>query len=156
MSSTRINNDIFRQEQKLSQSTGVGRYMLNVPGNGLENPYIDDVHIRLQQWGGNLMTDSIGLENKLFNIGKQNYNNYTNNLVKSNNITNNHERINYPINDNQITDDTRLSLPAWTLRDVETHITHKRIKQHVPVFNDDDIRNQQISTRYEELLNREY
>ena len=55
MAFTRFHDDPARIEKKLLESTGIGIYHLNVPGNGLT--YIDDVNIRLQKWGANLQTN---------------------------------------------------------------------------------------------------
>ena len=54
MASTRFNYDSGRTIKHLQQSTGPGRYMLNVPGNGDKPEYMEDPHIRLEKWGGNL------------------------------------------------------------------------------------------------------
>jgi len=51
MAFTRFSNDIALQQKRLEESTFTGIYHLNTPGNGLDNPYINDVHIRLQKWG---------------------------------------------------------------------------------------------------------
>ena len=46
----------------MNQSTGTGRYMLNVPGNGSKPCFMEDPFCRLQKWGANLQTNSINLE----------------------------------------------------------------------------------------------
>ena len=60
MSFTRFNYDKQRTAKLLQESTGPGRWTLNVPGNGESPYYFEDPHIRLQQWGGNLMNGSSG------------------------------------------------------------------------------------------------
>lgn len=60
MSFTRFNYDKQREAKKLQESTDPGRWILNVPGNGNEPHYYEDPHIRLQQWGGNLLKGGSG------------------------------------------------------------------------------------------------
>ena len=45
--------------------------MLNVPGNGDKPSYFEDPFIRLQNWGGNLMTNPVDLESNLMGINKR-------------------------------------------------------------------------------------
>lgn len=56
MANTRFNYDECRTEKLLQESTDVGRYILNTPGPGVGIPFIEDPQIRLQKWGGNLMS----------------------------------------------------------------------------------------------------
>jgi hypothetical protein len=68
MSFTRYYDDPCRIKKQLQESTGVGRYQLNVPGNSRHdaNPdYMEDPHYRLQKWGGNKMTNVVELESNL-------------------------------------------------------------------------------------------
>lgn len=62
MASTRFRDDFARQEDQIRQSTQPLDYILNAPGNGLSPDYMEDPHIRLQKWGGNLATNSVTLE----------------------------------------------------------------------------------------------
>ena len=50
MSFTRFNYDDARTKKNLQQSTGPGRYILNVPGNGVKLPMINDPQMRMQRW----------------------------------------------------------------------------------------------------------
>ena len=54
MAFTRYNYDDCRTKKKLQESTGPGRYRLNVPGNGSKPCFFNDPQIRLQKWGANL------------------------------------------------------------------------------------------------------
>ena len=54
MAFTRYNYDECRTKKKLQESTGPGRYILNVPGNGPNPCFFNDPQIRLQKWGANL------------------------------------------------------------------------------------------------------
>ena len=65
MAFTRYHDDECRIEKQLQESTDQGRYMLNVPGNGVNMPFIDDPHIRMQYWGANLTNNTVNLESDL-------------------------------------------------------------------------------------------
>ena len=54
MAFCRFNYDENRTKKKLQESTGPGRWILDVPGNGPDPCFFNDPHIRLQQWGANL------------------------------------------------------------------------------------------------------
>ena len=62
---TRISNDVCRKKKDNEISTFVGRYHLNTPGPGVDMKYNSDPQIRLQKFGANLMTNTIGIENDL-------------------------------------------------------------------------------------------
>ena len=70
MSFTRFHDDPCRINKQLQESTGLGRYMLNVPGNGSKPIYMDDPFIRMQKWGGNLMTNTVNLESDLMGLSR--------------------------------------------------------------------------------------
>ena len=59
MSATRFNYTAARTAKNLQESTGPGRYMIDVPGNGLKPCYMVDPSVRLQKWGANLMTNPV-------------------------------------------------------------------------------------------------
>ena len=54
MAFTRFNYDDCRTKKKLQESTGPGRYSLNMPGNGPTPCFFNDPQIRMQKWGANL------------------------------------------------------------------------------------------------------
>ena len=54
MAFTRFNYDDSRTKKKLQESTGPGRYALNMPGNGTSPCFFNDPQIRMQKWGANL------------------------------------------------------------------------------------------------------
>ena len=118
MAFTRYNNDPCRIEKQLQQSSDPCRWIMNVPGNGPSPDYISDPHIRIQTWGGNLMSNSVDLESELRGytkplnkdcLAKDNYKRY--------NVPT--ERISYPSNQSLYTEESRAIMPAWTARDLE-------------------------------------
>jgi hypothetical protein len=79
---------------------------------------MEDPHIRIQKWGGNLRTNTINLESDLLGVnrkisrdclGKDNYENFN---VKNNEIK-------YPSCNNIFTEESRSIAPAWMIRDYE-------------------------------------
>jgi hypothetical protein len=120
MASTRFNSDEARQIKLLQEATDAGRYMLNTPGLGTRPAFIADPHIRAQKWGGNLMSNPVGIESSLFGI--------THTLSKCDNrlsmdtwLGGALSKPSYPTNEVVFTDESRAILPAWTARNVETN-----------------------------------
>ena len=117
MSFTRFHDDPCRIEKQLQESTGTGKYMLNVPGNGSKPCFMEDPFIRMQKWGANLQTNSINLESDLKGLTRtlnndcEKVNDYKANAVRSN-------KINYP-SCIPTTEQPRATNPAWTARDLE-------------------------------------
>tara|TARA_B100000989_G_C19520358_1_gene463857 strand:- start:2117 stop:2617 length:501 start_codon:yes stop_codon:yes gene_type:complete len=122
MAFTRFHDDPCRIQKYLEETTNIGNYGINVPGNGLEVPFINDPHLRMQKWGANLSRNKINIESDLRgqtrqlnrdNIKDNNYINYLNN----NNVYNVN---NYPVYREEITGQPRASHPAWTLRELDS------------------------------------
>ena len=117
MSFTRFHDDPCRIEKQLQESTGTGKYMLNVPGNGTKPCFMEDPFIRMQKWGANLQTNTINLESDLRGLTRElnndciDVNDYTKHAVKS-------SRINYPVC-LPSTEQPRATHPAWTAKDLE-------------------------------------
>lgn len=117
MAFTRFHDDPCRIKKRLQESTDQGRYMMNVPGNGEKPYYIDDPYFRLQKWGGNLMTNTINIENDLRGLTRQinkdclTKNDYKTHKAKTGSV-------NYPTI-GTITDQSRATHPAWMSRDLE-------------------------------------
>lgn len=117
MSFTRFHDDPCRIKKQLQESTGPGRYMLNVPGNGETPHYIDDPYIRLQQWGGNLKTNVINIESDLRGLSRS----INRDCVDLNNYQQHsagYSDISYPVL-GTVTDQPRATHPAWEVRDLE-------------------------------------
>jgi hypothetical protein len=117
MSFTRFHDDPCRIQKQLQESTGLGRYMVNVPGNGDKPCFMEDPFIRLQKWGANLQTNTINLESDLMGLSRSSnrdcleVNNYANHAVKS-------SKVSYPVC-LPTTEQPRATHPAWTARDLE-------------------------------------
>jgi hypothetical protein len=112
MAFTRFKDDPARVNKYLEESTSIGKYQLNTPGNGLMNPYIEDTHIILQKWGANLQSNSLLVENELRNMGRP----LTRDLNTYKEVDT--QMYQYPVKNFNI-DESRASLPAWTFRDKE-------------------------------------
>jgi len=117
MAFTRFKDDPCRIKKELQEMTGLGRYMLNVPGNGDKPGFMEDPFIRMQKWGSNLMTNTVNLESDLMgltrtaNLDCMKENNYKAHEVRT-------EQVSYP-SIQPLTDQTRVTHPAWTYRDLE-------------------------------------
>ena len=117
MSFTRFHDDPCRINKQLQESTDPGRYMLNVPGNGDKPYYIEDPYIRIQGWGANLRTNTINLESNLMGLNQPLsrdclQNNYLKTAVSSSPIS-------YPSCCPSFVEQSRVTHPAWTYRDLE-------------------------------------
>ena len=62
MASTRFYDDDARVQKRLEESLNAGLYHMDVPGNGLRVPFLEDPRIRLEKWGANLRTNTVDLE----------------------------------------------------------------------------------------------
>ncbi len=117
MAFTRNMYDDKPTTEMLREQTHTNRYMLDVPGPGNNLPFMEDPFIRMQKWGGNLMTNIVSVEGDLFgltrNLNKDSIkdNNYANHMVKTKSVS-------YPVV-NPITDQSRATHPAWTYREIE-------------------------------------
>ena len=117
MAFTRFHDDPCRITKQLQETTGIGRYMLNVSGNGDKPLYMDDPHIRMQKWGGNLLTNTINIESDLMGLTRNaNRDEITENDYKSKAVK--YGTTVYPSADTT-TDQSRATHPAWLSRDLE-------------------------------------
>lgn len=117
MSFTRFHDDHCRISKQLEESTGVGKYMLNVPGNGTKPYFMEDPHLRMQKWGSNLHSNTINLESDLKGLTR-----HANNDCILQNEYKNHSvesvQMEYP-SYNPITEQSRSTHPSWMSRDLE-------------------------------------
>jgi|TARA_Y100000389_G_scaffold204906_1_gene260674 hypothetical protein len=117
MSHTRYHDDEVRITKQLEEMTYAGRYQLDTPGQGSVMPFQEDTHLRLQQFGANLQTNSIQLESDLMGLTRPlqrdniETNNYVANQVETKEIT-------FP-NAQPFVEESRASHPAWMYRDLE-------------------------------------
>ncbi len=125
MAFTRTNHDEARTLKRLQQSTDVGRWILNVPGNGISLPLIEDPHIRMQKWGANLHTNTINLESNLQGRNAILGPDIAQPIIKT-------MALQYPSNRDLTTDQSRATLPAFTFRE------STRTNPHFPLFNPQD------------------
>lgn len=112
MASTRFHDDECRIKKQLQESTGPGKYMLNVPGQGSTLTYFDDPHIRMQNWGGNLRTNFFDLENEL----RRPSNNFRDcaNVSEDRVFTIAKDTNEY---NNEVTSQSRVTHPVWEFRE---------------------------------------
>jgi len=111
MAFTRFHDDPDVIQKKLCESTFAGIYTLNTPGNGVANPYVDDVSIRLQGWGANLCTNTIDIDSNFKGLDRKLTSDY-----KQYSEPNTTQR-KYSTN-SFLVDETRASLPVWLYRDL--------------------------------------
>ena len=118
MAFTRFSSDPDVINKRLVESTFNGVYNMNVPGNGLDNPFIDDTHIRLQKWGANLRTNTLDIENDLRGTNRKlgsDYQNYLKTSALNKSSPNSFSTKSF------LTDETRASCPAWLFRDLQQY-----------------------------------
>jgi hypothetical protein len=117
MSFTRFRDDPYRIQKQVDESSFVGRYMLNTPGQGINLPFLEDPQIRLQKWGANLHTNPVNLESDLLGLTRKynrdlpSINQYQNHSIKSKQNT-------YSTTQSSV-NESRTSHPAWTYKDLE-------------------------------------
>jgi hypothetical protein len=120
MAFTRFYDDPCRIQKYLEESTNIGNYNINVPGNGIAPSYFSDPHVKPQKWGANLSNNKTDLESDLFSLHRKlnrdtiKENNYADYL----NANNKYYKNNYPENENEITGQSRATHPAWIYREI--------------------------------------
>ena len=124
MSFTRISSDRDRINKNLEEDFRNLKYMTNVPGNGTKPYFIVDPQIRLQGFGANISHNMADINSSLIGLNR---NLCRDNVIPNNGRSGNSEPFNdklkmmsFPTINNAITDQPRMTNPAWTLRDLET------------------------------------
>jgi hypothetical protein len=113
MANTRFNYDDCRTIKKLQESTYTSRYILDTPGPGSMPPFMLDPQIIPQKWAGNLYTNTTQLESELLGVNRL--------LTKcdlpkrKSGLCTSHP-IPYPVNKFEVTESSRLVLPAFLFR----------------------------------------
>jgi len=115
MAFTRFHDDPARIQKQLQEMSGTEKYQLNKPGNGLNMPYFEDPHIRLQKWGANLRNNTVDLESDFWGIT----NKLTHDLVDYKTRTPNTMVLASYGTENAFVDESRSTHPAWMFRDLE-------------------------------------
>ena len=119
MSFTRFHDDPARITKQLQQQTDQGRYVLDVPGNGVKPCFMMDPHIIPQKWGGNLWTHSTDIQSSLLGIDRQLNRDCFLEQDKYKRQTIHTSPIDYPTCDSFLTtEQSRTIMPAWTARDL--------------------------------------
>jgi hypothetical protein len=122
MSFTRFRDDPARIKKQLQQATDVGRYVLNVPGPGDKPLYMEDPYIRPQYWAGNIMTNTVDIETELRGMTRRLNKDTPENYYLSNDASvasRTNELIVCPTRTGSAVEQSRVTHPAWMLRDVE-------------------------------------
>lgn len=122
MSFTRFRDEPDRIKKQLQQSTDVGRYVLNVPGPGDKPLYMEDPYIRAQMWAGNIMTNTVDIETELRGLSRRlNKDTRENNYLSGDAsvATRTNEIITCPTRGGSSVEQSRVTHPAWMLRDLE-------------------------------------
>lgn len=122
MSFTRFRDEPDRIKKQLQQSTDVGRYVLNVPGPGDKPLYMEDPYIRAQMWAGNIMTNTVDIETELRGLTRRlNKDTRENNYLSGDAsvATRTNEIITCPTRGGSSVEQSRVTHPAWMLRDLE-------------------------------------
>ena len=129
MAFTRFYDDPCRIQKYLEETTNIGNYSINVPGNGPAPSLLNDPHINMQKWGANLSQNKTDLESELHflhrklnkdTIRENNYVDYlnTNPLYNQNS---------YSINSEEITAQSRSTHPSWIYREINNFSSEKYI-----------------------------
>jgi hypothetical protein len=117
MSFTRFHDDPNRIKKQVEESSAVGNYSLNTPGQGTDLPFLEDPQIRLQHWGSNLRTNTTNLESDLLGLTRQlNRDNLKSNDYKLNEVSSTAKHFK---TEESFVDESRLSHPAWMYKDLE-------------------------------------
>ena len=117
---TRFHDDDVRIKKQLEIQTRVGRYQLDVPGNGMDLGFHEDPNLRLQKWGANLYTNTTNVESDLLGLSRKycrdemSLNDYERHRASTKKITYDESRSEKPF-----VCESRVTVPAWTFRGVE-------------------------------------
>lgn len=116
MAQTSIKSEPGRIRKGLEISTYAGRYHLNVAGPGDQNDFFEDPQIRLQRFGANARTNTIGVENDLMcrnrPLGRDNVNDTYDKIVVTS------KPLSYG-SKNPFILESRASNPAWSYRGMD-------------------------------------
>ena len=114
MALTSFKNDKARIQKQLEISTNTGRYQLLAPGPGTRVAFEEDPFIRLQKYGSNIRTDTLGIENDLRGLTKP----LTRDQINYKDTAPTTMKI-YCSSKNPGTEQSRATNPAWMYRGVQ-------------------------------------
>ena len=114
MAFTRLFYDKDQVQTRLNEDYNNINYIVNVPGNGEKPYFIDDPHIRMQKFGGNLSYNLVDINSSLLGLD----NTLSHCEIKHKN-SDMFSKINFPVFEKAVTDQPRTMQPAWLLRDKE-------------------------------------
>jgi len=117
MAETRFYDDPFRIQKRLELAQGPGHYYLNVPGPGTDIPLEEDVHLRMQRWGANMMTNTVNLESDLLGITRG-INRHSSDAIQYDVAKPHTNPVSFPLH-NPFVEESRASHPAWMYKDLE-------------------------------------
>lgn len=120
MSNSRIGADPCRIMKHNEQSTMPGRWAIDVPGPGTDAPYMEDPHVRVQKWAGNLRTHSMHLQNTFMRgLAQEPRDCITNKSIFKGGVNDISSPIFSTSSRGLTTEQSRAICPAWTLRGLE-------------------------------------
>ena len=100
-------------------------YIINTPGNGVRPHFIKDPQLRLQKFGGNISDNITDINSSLIGLNKVlSKNIHQPNDGRSGNsslINPSYKKIFYPSYNEAIIDESRSTMPAWQIRDIENN-----------------------------------
>jgi hypothetical protein len=122
MAFTRFHDDPARITKQLQESTFSSQYYLNTPGPGVRLPFQDDVQLRLQKWGANMLPDTVNLESELRGIDRPLNRNRNDNVAYdatggATGGATSSPSSNFPV-EKPFVEESRSSHPAWMYRNL--------------------------------------
>lgn len=123
MAFTRLFYDKDNVKIRLDEDYNNLNYVVNVPGNGEKPYFIDDPQIRMQKFGANLSHNLVDINSSLLGLNEI----LSRDQIKANNgrsgnsepFNDTFSKINFPSFEKAVTDESRMMMPAWALRDQE-------------------------------------
>ena len=113
---TSFQSDDARVRKQLEMLTYSGQYALNVPGPGIQMPFLENVHCRLQKWGANYDANkALDIDNELRGITRKYTRDGTQYKV-NHRIQPRHGNVMYRSKE-PFTKESRASDPAYEFRD---------------------------------------
>ena len=119
MAFTRFHDDPARIKKQLQESTFVGRYQLDTPGQGTRLPFLEDPNIRLQKWGANLRDNTVQFESELFGLTRPLNRDSIESNYQLNQTPMSITPSSYYSSENPFIEESRATHPAWMFRDLE-------------------------------------